>query len=235
MNDFNSINPLGPAARVALRHHVVQSLLKAIIRGKLPAGSRLIASRLSVQLGVSATPIREALVELEQSGVVELLHHRGALVKPFGRKEVRDFYAVRELLECAAVQSACGHVDHDLLHGLRGDLERILDSNGDHHARWVMDCLALDRRIHGMAVDHCSNKRLAAEIDRYHTVSETFRDLLGTDRAHHHEPILSLKDFLDAMLEHRAEAGAAPMGQHISRIGAMVEAVMFDENRNRPD
>ena len=55
MNEIDSINPLGPFSRGALRHHVVQRLLKAIIQGELAAGTRLITNRLAVRLGVSAT------------------------------------------------------------------------------------------------------------------------------------------------------------------------------------
>ena len=114
-----------------MRHHVVQRLLKAIFSGELAAGTRLIASKLAARLGVSATPIREALVELEQSGIVELLHHRGAVVKPFGRDELREFYAVRRLLECEAVRLACGHVDYEVLSLLQGDLERLIGNKAD--------------------------------------------------------------------------------------------------------
>jgi DNA-binding GntR family transcriptional regulator len=64
MDDTN-IDKIEPLANVALRHRVVQRLLAAIVAGKLSAGTRLVAKRLAERLGVSATPIREALVELE--------------------------------------------------------------------------------------------------------------------------------------------------------------------------
>jgi DNA-binding GntR family transcriptional regulator len=65
MDDTN-IDKIEPLANVALRHRVVQRLLAALVAGKLSAGTRLVAKRLAERLGVSATPIREALVELEQ-------------------------------------------------------------------------------------------------------------------------------------------------------------------------
>ncbi|MGO9111193.1 MAG: GntR family transcriptional regulator [Thermoguttaceae bacterium] len=228
MKEDDSVNPLGPLARGALRHHVVQRLLRAIIQGQLAAGTRLIANKLAVQLGVSATPIREALVELEQSGVVELLHHRGALVKPFGPAELRDFFAVRRLLECEAVRLACGHVDHELLCLLRCDLQRIVGASANGREKWVKDLLAVDHRIHLMPVEHCGNKRLIAEIKRYDSLGQTMRDMLGYDCAWHHETIDPLVDLLDAMQNQRAEAGAAAMERHISNIATMLEKVMFD-------
>ncbi len=227
MEDVDFLNPLGPLPRGALRHHVVQRLLKAIFGGELAAGTRLIASKLAARLGVSATPIREALVELEHSGIVELQHNRGALVKPFGCDELREFYAIRKLLECEAVRLACGHIDYELLSLLRGDLERLIGSKADKNARWVKDFLAVDQRVHNV-VEHCRNKRLIAEIKRYHSLGETLRDIAGHNRAEDHESIVSLAELLEAMQNHQTEEAAAAMGRHISNVAARVERVMFD-------
>jgi DNA-binding GntR family transcriptional regulator len=228
MKDADSFNPLGPLSRGALRHHVVQRLMKAIIQGELAAGIRLIANKLAVQLGVSATPIREALVELEQSGIVELLHHRGALVKPFGRNELRDFFAVRRLLECEAVRLACGRVGHEPLSLLRSDLQRFIADSAADDEEWVKGLLVVDQRIHNMPVEHCGNKRLVAEIKRYDALGRTMRDMLGYNRQWHHELTVPLLELLEAMQNHRAEEGAAAMAHHIGNVATMVEKVMFD-------
>ncbi len=233
MDELDSFSPLGPLSRGALRHHVVQRLTKAIVRGELAAGTRLIANKLAVQLGVSATPIREALVELEQLGIIDLLHHRGAVVKPLGPYELRDFFAVRRLLECEAVRLACGHVDHERLNSLRSDLERFIADSSADHEQWVRGLLAVDRRIHFMPVEHCSNKRLIAEIKRYDTVGQIMRDMLGYRRQWHHELTAPLVEFLEAMQNHRPEAGAAAMERHISSVAVMVEKVMFDGTKDQ--
>ena len=101
--------------RAALRHHDAERLLVQIIRGELGPGTRLVANALAVSdLGVSATPFREALVGLKkQWGVIELYHHRGASVKAFGHNELSGFYHLRSLrlLRCRAagmrVASGC--------------------------------------------------------------------------------------------------------------------------------
>jgi DNA-binding GntR family transcriptional regulator len=232
MNDTDSIDPLEPVSRRALRHHVVRSLLKAIINGELTAGTRLITSRLAVRLGVSATPIREALVELEQSGVVELLHHRGAAVKPFGRKELRDFYVVRGLLESEAVRAACGHVEPELLHMLRCDLERLTGESGDTTRNGPEIC-AVDHRVHLMAVEHCSNKRLTAEIERYDTLGEMLRDIAEYDGEQHKTSMLPLVDLLDGMQQHKANEAAAAMRRHIDIVAGLIEAVLFDRPKDQ--
>lgn len=199
--------------------------------GELTAGTHLITNKLSARYGVSATPIREALVELEQSGVIELLHHRGAVVKPFGRKEVREFYAVRRLLEREAILLACPHVDQGLLSRLRTDLERLIGEANGSHEKWMRELFAVDRRVHRVAVEHCGNRRLVAEIERYDIFSETIRDTLAYSRARHHAAVVPLVDYLDALQQNRAEAGVAAMERHINHVAATVETVMFDEKK----
>ena len=100
-----------PLSRGALRHDVVKHLLMAIFQGEMPAGTRLVAKRLAESLGISATPIREALVELAAMGVVQLSHNRGAQVNPFGRQQLHDYFHVRRILEMEAARSACGRID----------------------------------------------------------------------------------------------------------------------------
>jgi DNA-binding GntR family transcriptional regulator len=230
MSGHESNDSLGPLARGALRHQIVKGLLKGIILGELPTGTRLIASKLSGRFGVSATPIREALVELEQSGIVELVHHRGALVKSFERRDLRDYYAVRGLLESEAARLACGNVDPMILGTQRVDLERLVGKPDDSE-KWVKDLLAVDHRVHLMLVEHCNNRRLVAEIMRYNSLGETLRDLMGEKRAKHLDAMMSLVELLDAMKnEHSGSSAMAAeaMGRHISIVGAMAESLLFD-------
>ena len=211
----------------------MQSVLKAIIHGELASGARLITNNLAVRLGVSATPIREALVELEQLGIVELLHHRGAIVKPFGRKEVHDFYAVRRLLECEAVRLGSCHVDSELLGSLRGDLERLIAESANGHEKSIKDLVAVDHRVHRMFIDHCSNRRLIAEIERYRSLSDTMRELVEYNHVCHHEAIVPLLALLEATYHGRADAGVDAMERHINIVAATVETLMFDGKKDQ--
>ncbi|MHC5543303.1 GntR family transcriptional regulator, partial [Singulisphaera rosea] len=74
----------GPVPRGNLRQQVTSRILAAVFQGRFASGQRLIVQRLSELYEVSPTPVREALVELEALGIVELLPNRGAVVLPFG-------------------------------------------------------------------------------------------------------------------------------------------------------
>jgi DNA-binding GntR family transcriptional regulator len=89
-----------------LTDRVLAALREAITSGRLPAEARIKQEQIAAELGVSRTPVREALHLLEQEGLVRLVPRRGALVQGFTAADVRELYELRELLEPAAAALA---------------------------------------------------------------------------------------------------------------------------------
>ena len=85
--------------RSARRDRVVKSVLHAIFSGEVVGGDRLVEEELAMRLGVSRTPIREALRELAAIGVIWLKPNHGAMVRPFGPTQLLEIYHMRRLLE----------------------------------------------------------------------------------------------------------------------------------------
>ena len=103
-----------------LREVVFQTLRRGILRGDLKPGERLMEIRLANRLGVSRTPIREAIRMLEHEGLVVNIPRRGAQVSRITEKDLRDVLEVREGLEDLAVTLACERMteeDLDLENG----------------------------------------------------------------------------------------------------------------------
>ena len=96
-----------PIERPSLHHAVVNRVRDMIIEGTLPAGSRIHESQLGAELGVSRTPLREALKFLASEGLVDLVAGRGAVVRRFTPKDVRDSLTVLASLEALAGRLAC--------------------------------------------------------------------------------------------------------------------------------
>ena len=94
-----------------LRDIVFHTLRKAIITGELLPGERLMETQLGEKLGVSRTPIREAIRKLELEGLVVMVPRKGAQVAPFTQKDIKDVLEVRAALEALAVRLACKHMD----------------------------------------------------------------------------------------------------------------------------
>ena len=108
MNDFSvDMNEYLP-----LRDVVFNTLRKAILKGELKPGERLMEIALAEKLGVSRTPVREAFQTLAAEGLIELRMNKGAIVKQIDQKFITDHYEMRILLESeAAVRAARNGMD----------------------------------------------------------------------------------------------------------------------------
>lgn len=102
-----------------LRDVVFKTLRQAILRGELQPGERLMEIQLANKLGVSRTPIREAIRKLELEGLVLMIPRRGAVVAEITEKSLRDVLEVRAALEELAVELACDRIKAEDISRLR--------------------------------------------------------------------------------------------------------------------
>ena len=129
----------------------------AIVDGTLPSGSRLVELTLASELGVSRTPIREALKRLTVEGLVTIDATRGTIVRPISPQDVSDFYAIREVLDGLAASLAAERISSDQLLRLRALLDVIEDAVAmADEPRMVLANL----RFHEAVFDAASNERL---------------------------------------------------------------------------
>jgi DNA-binding GntR family transcriptional regulator len=138
-----------PAARRPLHEEAVDRLRDLIVRGELAPGSRLNERVLTARLGVSRTPLREAIKLLATEGLVDLLPNRGAVVTPIEPARIAQTLTVMGALESLAGELACVHAsDQDIaevraLHyemlamHARGDLDGYFRNNQAIHLRLV--------------------------------------------------------------------------------------------------
>lgn len=222
--------PVAVESRRALRHEVVRALLREIFRGNLPEGTRLIAQKLSKQLGVSATPLREALVELEAIGMVEISHNRGAVAAAFGPAELRGIYQVRRVLEGEAVRCACGRIDHDTLAAFRHEMQELAGRNVKSRG-WLKAVMACDARFHATIRAACGSPRLAREIDRYALLIQTISEAIGNQLHSKEDGIREHGDIVESLLADDAEGAARAMARHIDATASRALSVMFSSSR----
>jgi DNA-binding GntR family transcriptional regulator len=148
------------------KREIAMHLLRdAIIRGELAPGTRLLLEDLSQKFDLSMTPIREAIPILEGEGFVVQLPHKGAVVAPLDREEIRELYAMRCAMEGLATGEGVPKLtDSDLaemralltsLEAAQGSWEHFLDIDKSFHLvlyqaagsrRWVETILTLWRR-----------------------------------------------------------------------------------------
>ena len=108
MNDF-----------LPLRDVVFNTLRQAILRGELKPGERLLEIHLANKLGVSRTPIREAVRKLELENLVIMIPRKGAVVAEITEKSLRDVLEVRRALEALVVKLACEKITDEEIEELK--------------------------------------------------------------------------------------------------------------------
>jgi len=97
----------------------------AILKGKLKPGEKVAIEQVSRELGISRTPVREALKALETDGLVNLIPHRGAIVAPLAWEEILHRYSIRAMLEGYAAELACDRGDERLIENLERNCDRL--------------------------------------------------------------------------------------------------------------
>ena len=154
------LRPLaGPASRTDL---VAESLREAILTGDLKPGETLVERRLSELLGVSKTPVREALISLAHTGLVTVVPNKGITVRKLTLDDVRKVYEVRLLLEPWAATATTRAGDAEALAQAQEALNEaagLLSAN--EHSRLSL----VNRRFHRALYSSCGNELVIAQLD----------------------------------------------------------------------
>ena len=129
---------------------VVTRLRTQILRGALKPGQRIIERVVSGELGISKTPVREALTHLEAEGWVTITPHKGAIVTAMSTTELKEIYLVRIQLEGLAARLAAERINDSTIHALRelvsrmapqgpSEIEEFMDLNTEFHKIFYED------------------------------------------------------------------------------------------------
>ncbi len=132
---------------IPLRDIVFKTLREAIVTGELKPGERLMEIKLANEMGVSRTPVREAIRKLEQEGLVRLTARKGAEVAPINAKDLKEVLEIRKALEGLACQMACQHATEEQIQDLsriNQDIEKAI-GDGDIERIARLDALFHDR------------------------------------------------------------------------------------------
>ena len=201
------------------RQAIVRAILTDVFHGKLRAGQRLVTETLANRFGVSHTPIREALIELGASGVVNLLPNRGAVVRKVTARDVREVLQVRKVLECEAVRGAAKRADRATVEAITADIRALAASPAGPDA--VVRARELDNTLHDMICRSCGNSFLQSELTRLRTLYQAFRDVtwdLEEARSDFHRIGVEAREHLaitDALLTRDSRAAVRAMTAHI--------------------
>jgi DNA-binding GntR family transcriptional regulator len=144
---------------------VMQDLKTQILNFKLLPGVRISDKQVAEEMGVSRSPVREALVRLSEQGLIKAQHNRGFTVREFSVKEVEDLYTLREAIEVLAVRLAIQHLDEEKTHSLQQHLDRyphLMKSSG------LIKFNEVDEDFHDLIATYSGNEILAQNWKSLH-------------------------------------------------------------------
>ncbi|MEX0793794.1 MAG: GntR family transcriptional regulator [Pirellulaceae bacterium] len=213
-----------PIARTSLAASVYETLLAAIISGQIKEGTILTTVELAQRLGVSRTPVQEALQRLTADGLVQSETGRRATVARFSREDIEEVYGLRELLEGEAAARAASRLDIDAISEMRqGFVELLNESDDDQDHNWCARALESDLSFHNQLAIGCGSSRLADDIRRYRLLVRSFCRLSGT-KENLQQAILEHLEIIAAFESQDAAAARAAMTRHIrSRLAKVLE------------
>lgn len=236
--------PLGTIQQVqSLRSSVTEALRNAIILGDLEEGELYSAPALAAPLGVSATPVREAMMDLAREGLVTTAKNKGFRVTSMTSEDLEEQTQVRQLLEGPAMRAVAGRIPAEDLQDLRRRADVITEAaeTGD-----LRTYITEDRAFHAALVAHTRNSRLVDLTLRLRgqTRMRALRALADSGRltasSREHHQLLDLLEAGDAegayelTIQHIGHAsrlwatGAEENGPDDSGSGKSAEAAQID-------
>lgn len=161
------------SGKESLRAKVFNSILDDILSGKLKPGETLIESKLAEEFGVSRTPIREALKQLELEGLVVSLPNRRVAVKGVSEKDIDDIYVIRKRIEGLAARWATENISEEQLEELRNivELGEFYTNKGD----WEK-IEELDGKFHDIIFEASKSKPLRFILSNFHQFIKKARE-----------------------------------------------------------
>ncbi len=147
-----------PLSRSSFVDQAYRAIKQRIVSGDFGPGTQLNIDALARQLGVSNSPIREALRRLENERWVETIPFRGAFVRPFDQSELADLYELREMLEMSALRKGMSRHESATVAQLAKALD---DLRAAVRKNDPLAYLAADTRFHQAIVDMAGNRRLS--------------------------------------------------------------------------
>jgi DNA-binding GntR family transcriptional regulator len=189
-----------PEGRQLLRDSVFVRIRDAIIDGTLEPGERLVDGELSSWLGVSRTPIREALARLDTAGLVETKPGRYTIVSPIDPRTLADAQAVTAAMNELAVRTAVPLLTADDVAEMRTANQEFADALTEGA---VSAAVAADDAFHRVPVDRAANSAIRAVLDQYTPVLRRvermrFASLQGRDSVAQHNRIIAFAEAGDA-------------------------------------
>jgi len=214
-----------------LRDVVFNTLRQAILTGDLKPGERLMEIHLANRLGVSRTPIREAIRKLELEGLVIMIPRRGAEVAQISEKSLKDVLEVRRSLDALCAELACDRITQDGIEALKDACAEFEEATKTKDAKIIA---AADVALHDIIIEATSNDRLISLINNLSQQMYRYRFEYIKDESQHENLALEHQAILNAIMNRDKEAAAIAAKNHIdNQENSILKQIKKEKNSKR--
>ncbi|GAA0121792.1 MAG: GntR family transcriptional regulator [Clostridium argentinense] len=179
-----------------IREIVLDNLRKAIFNNKLKPGDRLVETTIAEAMGISRTPVREALRQLELEGLATNAPRKGTVVNGISMKDALEMYDVREVLEGLAARLTCNNISRKNINILKEIINNMEECIKTHR---LEDLFEMNNQWNDMLMLQCQNKVLIQDMKELHDHLRRFRLLTLYDEELQNEAVEEYKVILKAI------------------------------------
>lgn len=203
-----------PDGSASLEEKVYLTLEEQIIFQKLRPGESITEMKLSRELGVSRTPVREALQRLDREGLIKLVPNKGAVVLGISEKDLIDIYKIRMRLEGLATRIAAEKRDPEFcrLLGDNVDLTVFYMEKGD-----IEKVKNLDSQFHDIIYRSCESRMLGKTLSELHRYIASYRKLSLAVDGRIERSLSEHREIYDAIVRGDAAAADALTSEHVEQ------------------
>lgn len=198
--------------RYSLRGRVFNKIREDILAGNYREKDELREAAISKELGVSRTPVREALRQLELEGLVSIIPNKGAYVNGITSKDIYDIYVIRSYLEGLCAKWACKHITKEQIE----EMEESIYLSGFHIRKEHWEQIyELDNRFHLSLYKACGSKILEHILSDYHHYVERVRKNTLSSQERARTASEEHKAILEAVINKDEELAERLANEHI--------------------
>ncbi len=212
-----------------LRDVVFNTLRRAILTGELKPGERLMEIHLANRLGVSRTPIREAIRKLELEGLVTMIPRRGAEVAQITEKSLQDVLEVRRALDALCAELACDRITAEGKTALKKACDSFEEATKTGE---IVAIAAADVALHDIIVQATGNQRLIQLINNLSEQMYRYRFEYIKDESGHENLVNEHRMIYESIMKGDKENAAAAARLHIdNQENSIIRQIRIDPNR----
>ena len=209
-----------------LRDVVFKTLREAILRGDLKPGERLMELQLAAKLGVSRTPIREAIRMLEQEGLAVTTPRKGAEVAKMTLKDMEDVLEIRDALDELAVRIACQKITDEQLKQLE-DVKELFEKNTQTNN--VKNIAEADVSFHDVIYEATGNPKLVTLLNNLREQVYRYRVEYIKDPKNYPTLIAEHEAILDSLKNRDVKNAVEAMHVHVANQAEAVKMVIQEQ------